>query len=89
VDVQHLFKRGEQGKLCLAAMADGPVTTRQIAMYVIKAKGVSPDDKVLQRSICSRLIHALRLLRRQGRAVAKGKLKAAMIWELPAEKTLI
>ena len=88
VDVHHLFKRGEQTRLCLTALVDGPLTTRQLALYVMKAKGLNQGDKVLAKSIGSRLIHALRLLRKQGRLVVKGRLKAAMIWELPPTKSL-
>lgn len=83
VDVHHLFKRGEQTRLFMAALAEGPMTTRQLALYIIKAKGLNPNDKVLAKSIGSRIIHALGMLRRQGRLLAKGRDKAAMIWELP------
>ena len=89
VDVHHLFKRGEQTRLCLEALRDGPLTTRQLALYIMKAKGLDQGDKVLAKSIGSRLIHALRILRRHGRIVAKGRDRAAFVWELPAEKTLI
>jgi hypothetical protein len=89
VDVQHLFKRGEQTRLCLAALVDGPLTTRQLALHLMQAKGLNQADKVLAKSIGSRLIHALRMLHKQGRLVAKGRFKAAMIWELPSQKTLV
>jgi hypothetical protein len=89
VDIHHLFKYGEQTKLCRAALAEGPMTTRQLALYIMKAKGLDRDDKVLAKSICSRIIHALRLQHRQGKIIAKGRVKAAMLWELPPEKTLI
>lgn len=89
MDVQHLFKRGEQTKLCLTALADGPPNTRQLALYIIKVKGLNQADKVLAKSIGSRLIHALQMLKRQKRVIAMGRLKAAMIWELPAVKTLV
>lgn len=89
VDVHHLFKRGEQSKLFMAALVDGPLTTRQIALYIMKAKGLDQNDKVLAKSICSRIIHALGMMRRQGKLLAKGRVKAAMLWELPPEKTLV
>jgi hypothetical protein len=89
VGVHHLFKRGEQTRLCLAALADGPLTTRQLALYIMKAKGLDQGDKVLAKSIGSRLIHALRLLRKQGRLAAKGRIKAAMVWELPPQEGLL
>jgi hypothetical protein len=43
-------------------------------------------DKVLAKSMGGRLIHALRLQRKQGLLIAKGSLKAAMIWELLPQK---
>jgi hypothetical protein len=89
VDVHHLFRRGEQTKLCLAALIDGPLTTRQLALHVMKAKGLNQSDKVLAKSIGGRLIHSLGMLRRQGRLLAKGRVKAAMLWELPPQKTLV
>jgi hypothetical protein len=89
VDVQHLFKRGEQTRLCLAALVDGPLTTRQLALYIMKAKGLNQADKVLAKSIGNRLIHALRMLKRQRRVITTGRLKAALIWELPPAKTLL
>lgn len=89
VDVHHLFKRGEQTRLCLAALTEGPLTTRQLALHVMKAKGLNQADKVLAKSIGNRLIHALRLLRKQGRLLATGRIKAAMVWELPPQKTLV
>ena len=89
VDVHHLFRRGEQTRLCLSALADGPLTTRQLAPHVMKAKGLNQSDKVLAKSIGGRLIHSLGMLRRQGRLLAKGRVKAAMLWELPPVKTLV
>jgi hypothetical protein len=89
VDVQHLFKRGEQTRLCLTALVDGPLTTRQLALYIMKAKGLNQSDKVLAKSIGGRLIHALRMLKGQRRVVTAGRLKAALIWELPPARTLV
>ena len=45
--------------------------------------------QVLAKSIGGRLIHALGMLRKQGRLLAKGRSKAAVIWDLPSQKTLV
>ena len=82
VEVRHLFKRGEQTKLFLAALAEGPKSTREIAVYIMKVKGLNTADKVLAKSIGSRIIHALLMLKRHNRIVAIGRDKAAMIWKL-------
>jgi hypothetical protein len=89
VDVHRLFKRGEPIALCKQALADGPMTTRQLALYVMKAKGLDQGDKVLAKSIGLRLIHALRMQSQRGLVRRIGKNKAALIWELPPEKTLV
>src|SRR5215204_3737142 len=89
VDIHRLLQRGEAMKLCFEALADGPKTTRQLALHIMKAKGFDQGDKVLAKSICGRLIHALRMQWKRGRLVAKGRDKAARIWELPPVKTLV
>ena len=89
VDLHRLFKRGETIALCRKALADGPLTTRQLAIYVMKAKGFDVGDKVLAKTITLRLIHGLRKDRLRGAVIAKGKHKAAYIWELPPQKTLL
>lgn len=55
----------------------------------MKTKGLNQADKVLAKSIGSRIIHTLGIMKRQGRILAKGRIKAAMLWELPPEKNLI
>ncbi len=39
VDIHRLFKRGEPIALCKQALAEGPKSTRQLTLYVLKAKG--------------------------------------------------
>jgi hypothetical protein len=55
----------------------------------MKAKGLDQGDKVLAKSIGLRLIHALRMQSQRGGIIARGKIKAARIWELPPQKTLV
>ena len=55
----------------------------------MKAKGLDQEDKVLAKSIGLRLIHALRMQAQRGGIIARGKHKAARIWELPPIKTLV
>jgi hypothetical protein len=89
VDIHHLFKRGKAVAICKQALVDGPLDTRQLALAVIKAKGLDPRDKVLAKSVCWKLIHAQRLQAKQRKLIAKGRYKNARIWELPPQKTLI
>jgi hypothetical protein len=55
----------------------------------MKAKGLNQADKVVAKSICGRLLHALRMLKWQRRVITTGRLKAALIWELTPVKMLI
>jgi hypothetical protein len=55
----------------------------------MKAKGLNQADKVPAKSIGGRLIHVLGMLKRRRRVIITGRLKAALIWELPPVKTLI
>jgi hypothetical protein len=55
----------------------------------MKAKGLDQGDKVLAKSIGFRLIHALRKQSQRGNVRTSGKHKAALIWELPPQKTLV
>jgi hypothetical protein len=46
-------------------------------------------EPMLAKSVGLRLIHALRLQNQRGLVRRVGKSKAALIWELPPEKTLV
>ena len=42
VDLNRVLRRGETTKICMDALAhEGPLDTRQLALRVIKAKGLS------------------------------------------------
>jgi hypothetical protein len=83
VDIYRMFKRGEMVAICKAALAKGPMNTRQLSAVLLNAKGMDAADKVLAKAISYRLIHALRIQARTGKLVAMGRDKAARIWRLP------
>lgn len=82
VDIYRMFKRGEMAAIARAALADGPQNTRQLALAIMKAKGLDAGDKVLAKAISYRLIHALRIQARIGKIVGMGREKAARVWRL-------
>jgi hypothetical protein len=88
-DLQRLFHYREAFKICKEALASGPKTTRELAVYVAKAKGLDGDDVVMRKAIGSKIIHALRIREKQGQLVLDGKRKGASLWSLPPDKTLI
>lgn len=83
VDTHRLFKRGEIIALCKAALGDGPLTTRELALYAMKAKGLDCNDRVLAKGIASRLIHALRMQSHRGGLELTGKTRGVSVWSLP------
>jgi hypothetical protein len=84
VDTHRLFARGEMMALCKEALASGPKTTKELALYVIGRKGMDTGDKVLAHSMAQRMIHALRQQwRRGGLADGGAKVKGARVWALP------
>lgn len=89
VDTHRLFKRGEPIALCKQALAKGPMTTRELAHHVMKAKGLDVGDKVLAKGIGNSLIHALRMQHQRGRLVLKGKRVGVSVWALPPDARLI
>jgi len=83
VDIYRMFKRGEMVAICKAALAKGPMNTRQLSAVLLNAKGLDASDKVLAKAISYRLIHALRIQARSGKILGVGREKAARIWQLP------
>jgi len=82
-DMKRLFRYGEGFKLAKECLGDGPRTTREIAAYIIKAKGLDQRDTVLAKVICRHIIHQLRRQAQQGKLVIVGKRQAAIVWRLP------
>lgn len=84
MDTLRLFKRGEIVTICKAALAkDSPLDTRQLALAVIKTKGLDAKDAVLRRSLAFRIVQALRLQAKRRGVVALPKRKGVMVWRLP------
>lgn len=52
VDVHRLFKRAEKWEYCREALETlGPMNTRDLALFVMRRKGMDPGDKVLAQAI--------------------------------------
>ncbi len=55
VDIYRMFKRGEMVAIAKAALAKGPMNTRQLSAVLLNAKGLDASDKVLAKAISYRL----------------------------------
>jgi len=74
--------------ICKEALAkEGQLTTRDLAVRVIKAKNLDEDDHVLRSSITFRIVQAMRMQKKRGKVVSPGKQGALKIWALPPEIT--
>jgi hypothetical protein len=83
VDHYRLFRRGEPWAICAAALAKGPLSTQELALELMKAKGMDLTDAVLAKAIGGRLIHSLRMQEGRGYVKRQGKRKGVTIWRLP------
>ena len=83
VDTYRLFKRGEPWAICAKALASGPRDTRELALEMMKAKGMDTADAVLAKGLTNRLIHSLRMQEQRGRVRRDGKRRGVSVWKLP------
>src|SRR5476649_538231 len=85
VDLNRVLRRGETTKICMDALAkEGPLDTRQLALRVIRAKGLSESDKVLAQTVALRVVQTLQMRARRGKVVCQTKTKGVCLWRLPA-----
>jgi hypothetical protein len=84
VDLNRHLRRGETTRICMEALAnEGPLDTRQLALRIIKAKGLSESDKVLAQSIALRVVQTLRMRARRNKVECVTKTKGVCVWRLP------
>ena len=82
MDVYRLFKRGEQIAICKTALAsEGPLSTPELALRVMRAKGMDEVDRVLRKAITLRLVHALAKQCQRGQLADGGRKKGGIrLW---------
>jgi hypothetical protein len=80
-DIGRLWKRGEIVTVCREALAkEGPLDTRELALRVIKAKGLDECDKVMRQTVAFRIVQALSIAEKRGKIESGGKRKGVRIW---------
>src|SRR5213595_2630859 len=71
---------GKTTKICMDALAvEGPLDTRQLALRVIRAKGLSEADKVLAQTVALRVVQTLRSRARRYKVVCATKTKGVCL----------
>ena len=83
MDSYRLYKRGEPWAICKAALVNGPLSTKDLALELMKAKGMDLKDAVLQRTLGHRLIHSLRMQEKRHQVAREGKRHGVSVWRLP------
>lgn len=83
-DLHRVFKRSETMELCKKALgAKGPMTTMQLADYVMEARGLDRADKVMRQAVGYKIVQALRMQHLRGKIADAGKAKGGQrIWAL-------
>lgn len=81
-NLSRVFKRGELTALSREALAVSgePMTTRELALYVVRAKGLDTDDKRLRSAVAYRLVQALGIAAKRGAVQSAGKRKGVRVW---------
>jgi hypothetical protein len=84
IDLTRVFKRGETTAICLAAIKrEGPLDTRELAIRVMRAKGLDVRDRVLVQSVGLRIVQTLRVKARRGGILdGSERRKGVCVWRL-------
>jgi len=82
VDLRRVYRRGETTRICLEALKEGQLDTRELTLRVLRAKGLDETDAVLRNGVSFRVIHAMSRLSVKGQVVKVEKRKRAFVWGL-------
>ena len=85
----RLFKGRELGKLCREALAQRPHSTRELAEYVIAAKGLDASDKHFRYSVALRVVNAMRMAEKRGQVQRVGMSGNAIVWGVSDAKRIV
>jgi hypothetical protein len=85
VDLGRLWKRGEIGAVCRQALEqEGPLDTRELAVRVLRMKGLDESDKVLRQTVTFRIVQALGVAAKRGKIGDGGKRNGVRLWRVPS-----
>jgi hypothetical protein len=83
LDADWLCPQRELVALCEAALAQGPLTSKQLAQHVMRAKGMDVTDVPLRNALSFRIAQALKREVRRRKMVRGPVRKGARLWALP------
>lgn len=87
---RHAAFRGESSRLILNTLreADGPMTTRDIVLKVMEARGLNAADRVLHEAIRLRVSASLLGLRDRGSLKSGDGKGAGVLWTIAANENV-
>lgn len=76
------FGRGELSRRIFDALrgAERQLCAREIALWIVQAKGLDPDDKVMVAAFTKRVDQALRRLRAEGKLRSEPRPGMTVVW---------
>ena len=82
-DLTRLFRPREIGRLVDAALADAgrPMSTRELALVVVRAKGWNEDDADLRKSVANRIVNMCTMRWKRRSLDSPGKQRGVRLWQ--------
>ena len=83
---RHTAFRGESSRMILNMLrkAGGPMTTRDIVLAVMAARGLNTTDKPMHETMRMRVASSLRRMRERGSVTSSEGRGASVLWTLRA-----
>ena len=87
MNLSKLFPRHELPRLCKTVLkeAQGPISTREIAAYIINGKNLDRGDRHLRKAIAYKVVQHMRRMERDRKLVRLGKENGAIVWSSETE----
>lgn len=82
MSIIRVFRRGEIFAICREALAQAPagMDTRELALAVLRTKGMDEGDAVLRQTVAYSIINVMRQQFRRGNVADAGKRKGVRVW---------
>lgn len=82
MSIIRVFKRGEIFAICKEALAQAPggMDTRELALAVLRSKGMDESDAVLRKAVAYSIINVMRAQFRRGKIKDAGKRRGVRVW---------
>lgn len=84
MSMDKVFARGEVFAVCKKALEDVPggLDTRQLAVILLKAKGLDADDRILRRNIAYNIVQIMGNRLKRGSIASPGKRNGVRVWSV-------